>query len=78
MANLNNKCLICGAPCKSKYCKGCAKKAYIQKTKENRLKKSARFMGCNEDCFNCPYPDCRKPAHKMKTDKALTEALAVI
>ena len=74
----NNKCRVCGAPCRSKYCKNCAKEAYIQKTKENRLKKSPRFMGCDEDCFNCPYPDCRKPGYKMKADKALSEALAAI
>lgn len=21
-----------------------------------------RFKGCDEDCFNCPYPDCYRPA----------------
>lgn len=22
--------------------------------------------GCNEDCFNCKYPDCYKPAKDIK------------
>lgn len=25
--------------------------------------------GCNEDCLNCPYPDCYKPAREIKTEK---------
>jgi hypothetical protein len=25
-----------------------------------------KFHGCNEDCFNCPYPDCYKPIKEMK------------
>ena len=25
--------------------------------------------GCDEDCFNCPYPDCYKPALQMKKEK---------
>ena len=24
--------------------------------------------GCNEDCFNCPYPDCYKPVSRIKSD----------
>ena len=24
--------------------------------------------GCNEDCFNCPYPDCYKPSQIMKAN----------
>lgn len=27
----------------------------------------ARWLGCDEDCFNCPYPDCYKPDNKMHT-----------
>jgi hypothetical protein len=30
------------------------------------LKLSKRFHGCNEDCLNCPYPDCYKPVSQMK------------
>ena len=30
-----------------------------------------RYKGCNEDCFNCPYPDCYKPTGEMKRDKTL-------
>lgn len=22
--------------------------------------------GCNEDCFNCKYPDCYKPSKEIK------------
>lgn len=28
--------------------------------------------GCDEDCFNCPYPDCYKPALQMKKEKNRT------
>ena len=37
----------------------------------NEMKKAGRtrFKGCDEDCFNCPYPDCKKPVREMKTDK---------
>ena len=28
-----------------------------------------RFKGCNEDCFNCVYPDCYKPIHELKPTK---------
>lgn len=31
-----------------------------------KKKKNYKKDGCNEDCFNCPYPDCYKPASKMK------------
>ena len=36
-----------------------------------------KFKGCEEDCFNCPYPDCLKPGYKMKPDKDLQAALQV-
>lgn len=31
-----------------------------------RKKGYRKFKGCNEDCFNCPYPDCFKPVAEMK------------
>lgn len=33
--------------------------------------------GCNEDCFNCPFPDCYKVSSLLKTDEAAKEALRV-
>lgn len=33
--------------------------------------------GCNEDCFNCPFPDCYKVSSLLKTDEATKEALRV-
>jgi hypothetical protein len=34
-----------------------------------------KFIGCNEDCFNCQYPDdCHKPSSKCKPDKAMRAA----
>ena len=33
--------------------------------------------GCNEDCFNCPFPDCYKPSQKMKYDESLFVSKAV-
>ena len=29
-------------------------------------KVAKKFKGCDEDCLNCPYPDCYKPIHKLK------------
>ena len=26
-------------------------------------KVAKKFKGCNEDCLNCPYPDCYKPTY---------------
>lgn len=34
--------------------------------KLGRTKGAINFKGCNEDCFNCPYPDCYKPVNKIK------------
>ena len=31
---------------------------------KNRRKKL--FHGCDEDCFNCIYPDCYKPQYLMR------------
>lgn len=28
-----------------------------------------KFLGCDEDCFNCKYSDCLKDASKMKSEK---------
>jgi hypothetical protein len=42
-----------------------------------RCKKELEFRGCNDDCFNCTYPDCRKPSYKMGVDKHLQSALQV-
>ena len=33
-----------------------------------RKKGYRKFKGCNEDCFNCPYPDCYKPVNEIKND----------
>lgn len=29
--------------------------------------------GCDEDCINCPYPDCYKPAHDIKPLSDITK-----
>ena len=58
---MKKKCQICGAPCRSKFCKDCAKEAY-QRFKKPKVK----FNGCDEDCENCPYPDCLKPAYQIR------------
>lgn len=34
-----------------------------------------KFNGCNENCMNCNYPDCLKPANQLKTDKDIKSAL---
>lgn len=26
------------------------------------------FKGCDEDCFNCPYPDCYRPENMLHGD----------
>ena len=61
---LKNKCRVCGEPCKSKFCKNCAKEGY----RRNYKLKKVKFTGCDEDCANCPYPDCYKPAYQIKSD----------
>lgn len=74
-----NRCLICGAECLQKYCRTCAKKAYSQRRllREKGAKRRVVFKGCDEDCFNCTYPDCLKPCQEMKVDKELRAALAI-
>lgn len=74
-----NNCKICGAPCRNKYCEEHRKEAYRKKRNEREKQKGKgikplKFHGCNEDCFNCPYPDCKKPAGKFKTDRTVIEA----
>ena len=32
-----------------------------------RYKKRESFNGCDEDCLNCPYADCYKPVHELKS-----------
>lgn len=32
------------------------------------MARGSKWSGCREDCGNCPYPDCVKPAYKMKSD----------
>ena len=32
-----------------------------------RPRKNAEFKGCDENCLNCPYPDCYKPMHLLKS-----------
>ena len=56
--------MICGSPCRSKFCKDCAKEAYRRKYNKHKVK----FKGCDEDCENCPYPDCLKPANQIKKE----------
>lgn len=33
-----------------------------------RYKKGLEYRGCDEDCFNCPYPDCLKPVSQIKLE----------
>jgi hypothetical protein len=37
-------------------------------------KRKPKYKGCNEDCLNCPYPDCLKPVKKMKSEHLLDVA----
>ena len=37
-------------------------------------KSRKKFTGCDEDCFNCPYRDCLKPASQIKNDVSISEA----
>lgn len=30
-----------------------------------------KFYGCDEDCFNCPYPDCYKPGRLTTLQDAI-------
>ena len=30
-----------------------------------------KFKGCNEDCWNCPYPDCYKPVGQLRSTREL-------
>ena len=33
--------------------------------------------GCNEDCFNCPFPDCYKPVNDMKYNESFSVSKAI-
>jgi hypothetical protein len=37
----------------------------------------AKFNGCDDNCFECPYSDCLKPSYKMNVDKDLQKAMLV-
>lgn len=41
------------------------------------MSRSKKFQGCDEDCFNCPYPDCFKPPHQMKPLNDITNITRV-
>ena len=36
-----------------------------------------KFKGCNEDCFNCPYTDCKKPVNQLKQDNSIVQAIRI-
>ena len=73
---MNNKCKICGAPCRIKYCTNCRDEAYRESGRRSHKRvKREKYNGCKEDCFNCPYSDCLKPVSKMHTDLIYKEAL---
>lgn len=74
-----NNCIICGTPCRQKYCNNCKTEQYRKRRKEWKKQKrmgakALSFHGCDEDCFNCPYSDCKKPAGQLKTDRTVIEA----
>ena len=31
------------------------------------MKYKVKYQGCDEDCLNCRYPDCYKPAQHLKS-----------
>ena len=67
----NNRCLICGEPCREKYCAEHRKEAQKQYLKEyqkahRKGKRKPKWEGCDEDCAHCPYPDCYKPVALMQ------------
>lgn len=35
--------------------------AYAVREKRRRISKGYDFPGCDDDCFNCKFPDCMKP-----------------
>ena len=35
--------------------------AYSVHDKRRRVRKGYDFPGCDDDCFNCKFPDCLKP-----------------
>lgn len=46
---------------------------------QNRMTKIFNKKGgCNEDCFNCPFPDCYKPTQEMKYNESFFVSKAVV
>lgn len=45
-------------------------------TQNKMTKIFKRRGGCNEDCFNCPYPDCYKPTQEMKYNESFSVSKA--
>lgn len=37
-------------------------------TEHKKTKIFKKKGGCNEECAHCPYPDCYKPSHQIKSD----------
>ena len=44
-------------------------------TENMKTKAFKRRGGCDEDCINCPYPDCYKPTMECKTDTFVSALL---
>ena len=44
-------------------------------TENMKTKAFKRRGGCDEDCMNCPYPDCYKPTMECKTDTFVSALL---
>lgn len=44
-------------------------------TENMKTKAFKRHGGCDEDCMNCPYPDCYKPTMECKTDTFVSALL---
>ena len=40
-----------------------------------KTKAFKRRGGCDEDCMNCPYPDCYKPTESIKSDRTYAKVL---
>ena len=44
-------------------------------TENMKTKAFKRRGGCDEDCMNCPYPDCYKPTESIKSDRTYAKVL---
>lgn len=40
-----------------------------------KTKAFKRRGGCDEDCMNCPYPDCYKPTESIKSDRTYAKVI---